>query len=263
MANKCVCHIATNGVRYEVKDATARAAIDQATQTAQQAAAAVELMREEIDENTAAIEDVADDLVQVQGDIDALESSLNNKVAKSTAKNNVYGTNASGQSLTMIYDSANTNNAFVKRDAYGRAQFSSPSAGNDAANKTYVDTKVATLGSRVTELENNSGSGGGMSFARVNIGSSGSGSWQFSNEYAKYMVALEAHHANGDDCFCTCFFMFTKHLYGKSFQLTPIGGDSNTYFSGYIEGDMLNVDFYYGEGLSVIHDIYIVYVPIQ
>lgn len=60
----------------------------------------------------------------------------------------ISGTNYDTQWETPV--STNSGNAILRRDAAGRAQVTTPSVGNDIANKTYVDSGISALSTSIT-----------------------------------------------------------------------------------------------------------------
>jgi len=81
--------------------------------------------------------------VAVNASSSSITLSLPSTISITTAcATNFYGTLNGGISGAT---SANTNSAYVVRDASGRAQFTDPSAAQDAATKNYVDTVAQGL----------------------------------------------------------------------------------------------------------------------
>ena len=66
------------------------------------------------------------------------------KVDKIVATSSVYSINGAGANTSLGYRATATPNTIVNRDASARAQFGLPAADDDAANKGYVDTEIAT-----------------------------------------------------------------------------------------------------------------------
>jgi predicted nucleic acid-binding Zn-ribbon protein len=79
-------------------------------------------------------------------DLSGLSDSLNNKIDKTSIENQVYITDASGETTTYGYSSS-INESFPIRDGSGNFEVGTPVGDSDAANKGYVDSQVSSLGS--------------------------------------------------------------------------------------------------------------------
>lgn len=126
MSEKCFCHIKdAEGNIYVVKDKEAR-------------------------ERIAALEadDSADDTR-----VAALESGKLDKIT-SAGGYRVYGVDKEGNQKMVQYSTSAGGNLLVQRDADGMFKINDPTESKHVANKGYVDSLIAALNNKYTELNN-------------------------------------------------------------------------------------------------------------